>query len=549
MHQFFNAPESVVQEMLAAVTALGPVSLSAPGSGVRIVAQDAARSPKNRGRVAILSGGGAGHEPAHAGFVGEGMLSAAVSGDVFASPTTDAVLAAIRHVCGPPGCLLIVKNYTGDRLNFGLARERAIEEGLDVGLVVVADDLALGKTARARGVAGTVLVHKLGGHLAAEGRPLAEIEAACQKLADDLSTVGMALSSSLVPGRLTERRSAELGLGIHNEPGARRVEPTSAYDAMKLVLDPLLAHFDAAHGSETQAVVLLNDLGGCSPQEMLVLTHALLGQIGISRVALMVRPAALMTSIDMRGFSVTLAPSSDALLTALSSPTAAAAWPGVVVPRDPRRRTFEVDLEASLLAKGLTIADTHVSTVVRAMANGLIAAATDLDALDARAGDGDTGKTFATAARVVIEALDAGALSTGDPRALARDLGALTSRTMGGTSGALLAIFFSATASSLAKRAPLSESLAHGVAKMSAYGGARPGDRTMLDALVPALAALPNGLSAAAAAARAGADATATMVPRTGRAAYVPEVEAAGVIDAGAEAVARALEAGAAVGR
>ncbi len=541
MHQFFNSPESVVDEMLAAVTELSSVSLSVPSSGVRVVVRDDAHT--QREQVAILSGGGAGHEPAHAGFVGQGMLTGAISGDVFASPTTDAVLAAIRHVTGRAGCLLVVKNYTGDRLNFGLARERALEEGLEVGLVVVADDLALGKTTHARGVAGTVLVHKLAGHLSASGRPLREIELECQKLAADLVSVGMALSSSLVPGNPAERRSAELGLGIHNEPGARKVSPKSAHEAMQLVLEPLLSHFDRTHGPNAKMVVLLNDLGGCSPQEMHVLAHAMLSAIGVERVPLMVRPAALMTSIDMRGFSVTLAPATDGLLEALLAKTDAVAWPGVVRPRPPR--TFAIamgDLPAGARA---VVVDARVSSLVRAMAHGLLAAEAELDGLDARVGDGDTGKTFATGARSVLSALDASALSTGDPRALAHELGALLSRSMGGSSGALLAIFFSAAAAALSKGTAVSEALGHGLERMTTYGGAKLGDRTMLDALVPAIDALGGGLSAAARAAREGANATARMAARAGRSAYVPASALAGVVDPGAEAVARALEAAA----
>ena len=541
MHQFFNAPESVVDEMLTAVTELSSVSLSVPSSGARVVVRDDARV--RREHVAILSGGGAGHEPAHAGFVGEGMLTGAISGDVFASPTTDAVLAAIRHVSGPAGCLLVVKNYTGDRLNFGLARERALEEGIEVGLVVVADDLALGKTAHARGVAGTVLVHKLAGYLSANGRPLREIEHECQKLAGELVSVGMALSSSLVPGKPPERRSAELGLGIHNEPGARKVSPKNAHEAMQLVLEPLLSHFDRTHGPNAKMVVLLNDLGGCSPQEMLVLAHALLSGIGVERVALMVRPAALMTSLDMRGFSVTLAPATELLVEALSAQTEAVAWPGVVRPRPPR--TFAIAMGDLPTEARTIVANAHVSSLVRAMAHGLLAAEADLDALDALVGDGDTGKTFATAARSVLAALDAGALSTGEPRALAHELGALLSRSMGGSSGALLAIFFSAAASALAKKDSLTEAFGHGLERMTTYGGAKPGDRTMLDALVPAIDALGGGVSAAAKAAREGANATAHLAARAGRSAYVPAGTLVGVVDPGAEAVARALEAAA----
>src|SRR5262245_53981535 len=153
-------------------------------------------------RVAVISGGGSGHEPAHAGYVGTGMLSAAVAGDVFTSPAPDAVLAAIRAAAGPAGALLIVKNYTGDRLNFGLAAEMARGEGVPVEVVLVADDVALsqgGQHAGARGLAGTVLVHKIAGAAAEAGRPLAEVAALAQRAAADVRTMGVALTACTVP--------------------------------------------------------------------------------------------------------------------------------------------------------------------------------------------------------------------------------------------------------------------------------------------------------------------------------------------------------------
>jgi len=542
MKQFFNAPESVVDDMLATLTQLYPVSRSAPESGVRVVARDDIARAKTK--VVVLSGGGAGHEPAHAGFIGEGMLTAAISGDLFASPSADAVLAAIRHATGPAGCLLVVKNYTGDRLNFGLAVERAREEGLDARVLVVADDLGLGVGPRARGVAGTVLVHKLAGHLAAAGHDLASVEATCRAYAGTIVSMGLALESSLVPGRGGERRSAELGLGIHNEPGRSAVSPRDASHAMSLVLDPLVEHVDREHGPATKLVVLLNDLGGCSPQEMQVLTRALLERLRPERVALLVRPAALMTSIDMRGFSVTLAPADATLVEALSSPTSAPAWPGVLVPREVS--TFAAPLgpagAAGLVAPGP--ADAQVVAAVRRVATALVEAASDLDALDAAAGDGDTGTTFATFARAVLVALADGTLGTGSFPLLFRGLAQIASRVMGGSSGALLSILFTAAARSNEGEALApGAALLHGAARMTAYGGADVGDRTLLDALVPALLALPSGLSAAAKAARAGADHTATLTARAGRAAYVPEEKTRGKNDAGAEAVARVFEA------
>eukprot|EP00037_Helgoeca_nana_P030497 m.377545 g.377545 ORF g.377545 m.377545 type:complete len:239 (-) comp28206_c0_seq4:1591-2307(-) len=181
-------------------------------------------------QVTLISGGGSGHEPAHAGYIGAGMLSAAVLGGMFASPSVGAILAAIRTctVRGAPGCLLIVKNYTGDRLNFGLALEKARADGLDVEMVVVADDCALprdkGITGR-RGVAGTVFVHKVAGAAAETGLPLDSVHAEAMSAADSVGTLGVALTTCTLPGQpVSDRLSGskiEIGLGIHGESGIR----------------------------------------------------------------------------------------------------------------------------------------------------------------------------------------------------------------------------------------------------------------------------------------------------------------------------------------
>ncbi|MDB5683140.1 MAG: dak [Sphingomonas bacterium] len=186
-------------------------------------------SPPADDRVALISGGGPGHEPAHAGYVGAGMLTAAVLGEVFTSPSVDAVLAAIRAVTGAAGCLLIVKNYTGDRLNFGLAAQIARAEGLNVEMVLVDDDAATGGGSRvgARGLAGTVLVHKIAGAAATTGATLAEAQAVAERAISGLSTMGVALSPCILPGAAAAnftlpRDEVEFGLGIHGEQGVSR---------------------------------------------------------------------------------------------------------------------------------------------------------------------------------------------------------------------------------------------------------------------------------------------------------------------------------------
>ncbi|WP_288115159.1 dihydroxyacetone kinase subunit DhaK [Microbacterium sp. SCN 71-21] len=223
MKKFINRPEDVVEEMLQGFSVLYPGLRRLSGHQVMVRAD--AEKVRNH-QVALLSGGGSGHEPAHAGYVGAGMLSAAVAGEVFTSPSSDSVFAAIKAVAGEPGALLVVKNYTGDRLNFGLAAEMARAEGIPVEVVIVDDDVALkgtGQGTGARGLAGTVFIHKLLGAAAAEGRSMAEVAAIGRAAVSSLATMGVSFSAGTSPavgrpGFDLGEDEMELGLGIHGEP-------------------------------------------------------------------------------------------------------------------------------------------------------------------------------------------------------------------------------------------------------------------------------------------------------------------------------------------
>ncbi|KAI8542641.1 hypothetical protein RHMOL_Rhmol08G0153600 [Rhododendron molle] len=218
-------------------------------------------------KVAVISGGGSGHEPAHAGFVGEGMLTAAICGDVFTSPPVDSILAGIRAVTGLMGCLLIVKNYTGDRLNFGLAAEQAKSEGYKVEMVIVGDDCALPPPrgiAGRRGLAGTILVHKVAGAAAAAGLSLADVVAEAKLASEMVGTMGVALSVCTLPGQVTSDRlgpgKMELGLGIHGEPGAAMadLQPVDnvVSHVLKQILSPETGYVPITRGS--RVVLMIN---------------------------------------------------------------------------------------------------------------------------------------------------------------------------------------------------------------------------------------------------------------------------------------------------
>lgn len=535
MKQFINSKETLVTEAIDGLlrTAGGKLARLDGYPHIKVVV----RTDWDKSKVALVSGGGSGHEPSHAGFVGQGMLTAAVCGDVFASPSVDAVLAGILAVTGKAGCLLIVKNYTGDRLNFGLAAERARALGLQVSMVVVDDDVALPDLPQARGVAGTLFVHKIAGALADQGESLSPITKAAKGVIAQVVSIGMSLDTCTIPGSPKEQRidvgMAELGLGIHGEAGIEQVEFSGARDAMAMVVDRLAPTIGSG-----PHVALLNNLGGATPLEMAVLAEELVRSSIGEQITWMIGPAALMTSLDMQGFSVSLLPINNADQASLLAPVAPRAWPGCL----------PVSVEPVLpLPDGLApiqptpSANAETSAFLERCCTILINAEAELNALDAKSGDGDTGSTLATASRALIGSLDR--LPLADPTQLYRALGQELSQTMGGSSGVLLAIFFAAAGDASANGANIVGALSAGLDRVRQVGGASPGDRTMIDALHPALEALPDGLAAAATAARKGADDTARITKaKAGRATYISEEKLAGHNDPGAEAVAKLLE-------
>src|SRR5262245_19718965 len=348
--------------------------------------------------VAVISGGGSGHEPAHAGYVGHGMLSAAVAGDVFTSPSPDAVLAAIRATAGPRGAVLIVKNYTGDRLNFGLAAELARAEGVPVETVVVADDVALagsaGQAGR-RGLAGTVLVHKVAGAAAEAGASLAEVAAAARAAA---GAVRVALSPCTVPaagrpGFVLGEGEVELGLGIHGEPGVRRgpLEPADAL--VDRLLAAILADLGPAAGA--RVVLLVNNLGGTPTMELAVVAPRAVAVLeGRGLAGERVYLGTFLSALEMAGASLTVLPVDDGRLALLDAPTDAPAWPNAA--GRPRRRTASPEEATPPAAPSLPATPAEpqtglgkaVAAAVRAAADALIAAAPRLTELDRAVGDG-----------------------------------------------------------------------------------------------------------------------------------------------------------------
>ncbi|HET7646257.1 MAG TPA: dihydroxyacetone kinase subunit DhaK [Candidatus Limnocylindria bacterium] len=308
MKKLINAPEQVVDEALAGMAAAHGdlIKVIEPNVVVRV---DAPR----QGKVGVISGGGSGHEPMHGGFVGMGMLDAACPGAVFTSPVPDQMLAATKAVDGGAGVLHIVKNYTGDVMNFELAAEMAQAEGIEVTSVVIADDVAVQDslyTAGRRGVGGTVLAEKIVGAAAEEGQDLAACTALCQRVQDNVRSMGMALTSCTVPhaGKPTfdiGDDEMEIGIGIHGEPGRERRKLTSADEITEALMTPILDDLPFSSGDRVLAFV--NGMGG-TPLVELYVVYRKVAEMCQARGITIERNLVgnYITSLEMAGCSITL---------------------------------------------------------------------------------------------------------------------------------------------------------------------------------------------------------------------------------------------------
>jgi dihydroxyacetone kinase len=554
--KFINRAEDVVDEMLDGLALLHPGSARLRDHNVMVRAD---AEHVRQSQVAIISGGGSGHEPAHAGYVGVGMLSAAVAGAVFTSPSSDSIFAAIRAVAGAPGALLIVKNYTGDRLNFGLAAEMARAEGIPIEMLVVDDDVALrGVTlaAGARGLAGTIFVHKIVGAAAAEGRSLPELAALGNAAVKSLATMGVSFSAGTSPavGRPSfelAEDEMELGLGIHGEPGVHRTRLESADALSEILLTEILKHSDL--GAEKRVAVLVNNLGATTEMELAIVARHVVPFLESKGFRVeRLYAGTFLSSLDMAGISISVLGLNDARLALLDADTTAPAWPNA-----PKRRpkalyvTIEPGFEASVRGNlAQTSEANNTRAAIEAACEALIRSAGELTELDRLTGDGDLGTNMERAAKAVLAKVETYPLED-----IAKTLQALAEtlrRELGGSSGPLYGVLFLRCGRVLEKARSANlkqwaEGIEQGVSEISELGGAHPGDRTMLDALDPFAQALVSGaeqnvavisvLQSAARAAEAGAAATAGMKPRLGRSSYLGD-RVIGRSDPGAKAAA-----------
>ncbi|MET0414664.1 MAG: dihydroxyacetone kinase subunit DhaK [Actinoplanes sp.] len=331
MNQLINDPANVVADALRGMADAHP-DLRVDHENRIVYRADA----PVRGKVGLISGGGSGHEPLHAGFVGPGMLDAACAGEIFTSPVPDQILAATKAVDGGAGVLHIVKNYTGDVMNFEMAAElAAADTGVDVVAVVTDDDVAVQDslyTAGRRGVGVTVLLEKIAGAAADQGRPLAEVAEVARKVNAYGRSMGVALSSCTVPtaGKPTfdlPEGQMEVGIGIHGEPGRRRVPLAPASEIAEMLVQPILSDLDFTGGDGVIAFV--NGMGASPLIELYLMYHevaAILGKAGITVARSLVGP--YITSLDMAGCSVTLLKADDEILRLWDAPvrTPALRW-------------------------------------------------------------------------------------------------------------------------------------------------------------------------------------------------------------------------------
>lgn len=577
--KFLNAVENCVDENLLGVVAANNLLKLIPEH--RVVVRADYERVKADGKVTILSGGGSGHEPFAAGFVGKGMLTAAVAGSVFVSPPTTHILAALKllGVGNKAGTLMIVANYTGDRLNFGLAAEQAKAEGHHVEISIVHDDCALvsaDKSAGRRGLCGIVVTMKIAGAMAERGHSLQEIVATLKQVSENLGSIGLSLTPCSIPGfganfSLGEDE-VELGLGVHGEAGVERMKLKPAKDLVNTMFNHMTDPKSASCLQLTagdQVVLLINNLGGTSNLEMNIVTWEAISWLESRNVKVArVFCAPVMTSLEMAGITINVLKATDQMIAYIDDEVLAPGWPkSLQTTPDWSQHLNRSSSSSCLLPITETVTDSttkddlsavHLNednvalfkAAITVACHSIIKAKDLLNSLDSSCGDGDCGSTLSQGSQAILDALNKGQVQLKCPFKAMQQLSNVCQQSMGGCSGALYGIFFAAIGPSLKNHFSVRswcEAIHLGIRAITKYGGAERGDRTMLDALYKVTDALQlfeddwqSAIAAAADGAEEGAKATAGMKARAGRASYVSS-EQWSRCDPGAEAVAIAL--------
>lgn len=574
MKKIINKPETVVMEMC------NGIAMAHPEFEFIQKYKVIKKREINKDKVSLISGGGSGHEPAHAGFIGKGMLDAAVCGDVFASPSQIQVYQAIKETASDKGTLLIIKNYSGDMMNFKNAAYLAEEDGIQVDYVKVEDDIAVQDslyTVGRRGVAGTVLVHKIAGAAAEQGKSLQEVKEVAQKAAQNVRSIGFAFSSCTVPAKGTPTfeiggDEMEYGVGIHGEPGRKREKAITADELAERMVTSLLEDLKLEESPEEEIALLVNGFGGTPLQELYLLNNAVTRELSqkdmkINRTFV----GNYMTSIDMLGASVSIMKLDDELKELLSCKSDAPAFKvdGPVekvqyvnlaaMSEESEEVSFKVETEESYAAvQDSKITLNNMVYIVDKMGECIIKNEVPFCELDSHAGDGDFGmsvaKGFKQLKREWKEIIENHAQSIGS---FLDACSLVIMQYCGGASGPIWGSAFRAAAKSAEDKKELSikefaEMMQAAVSGIQSTGersfgrGAVVGDKTLIDALAPCADSwtesagsgddVKTAFTKAAKAAVDGAKATEDIVARMGRAGTVGE-RSLGYPDAGAFAL------------
>lgn len=571
MKKIINQPETVVIEMCNGIAAAHPE--------IELLRKYKVLKKKtiNQEKVTLISGGGSGHEPAHAGFVGKGMLDAAVCGDVFASPSQIQVYKAIEETAGNKGTLLIVKNYSGDIMNFKNAAHLAAEDGIAVDYIKVDDDVAVKDslyTVGHRGVAGTVLVHKIAGAAAEAGANLKEVKRIAGKAVQNVKSIGFAFSSCTVPAKGTPTFNLaddemEYGVGIHGEPGIQREKAATADELAERMADTLLKELKVEAGCTDELALLVNGFGATPLQELYLFNNSVLKvlserNLNVSRVFV----GNYMTSIDMEGASLSILKMDEELKKYLTAPSDAPAFKvsgteedihyEALVADDPQEEgnvSYEAETDASCaVIQNEKLSLDNMIYLVDKMSEVIIENEVPFCELDSHAGDGDFGMSVAKGFKQLKKEwkgiLAENITTIGQ---FLEECSLVIMEYCGGASGPIWGSAFRAAGKCAGSKAELTaeefaEMMQAAVKGIQDTGersfgrGAVVGDKTLIDALVPCAdtwsseagkMALSEIFAKAAKAAVDGAKATEKIVARMGRAGTVGE-RSIGYPDAGA---------------
>ncbi|XP_053971250.1 triokinase/FMN cyclase-like isoform X1 [Hylaeus volcanicus] len=522
-----------------------------------------------KNKVSIICGGGSGHEPFGAGFVGSGMLTASVAGSIYAAPPSQHISYCIERVTQhtQAGVLVVVPNYTGDCLNFGIAIEKARQAGLKVAEIIVNEDCSIPNkdvgVAGKRGLSGLLFVNKIAGALAERELPLEDIHKIAQNVLENMATYAVGLTTCAIPGQPPMFELAEdeieCGMGVHGEAGYEKMKLRTCNEVVSFMLKRICDSLPLVSGDSV--AVIVNNFGALSQLEQGIVIHDLTNQLRSMDVKLLrLYSGLLMTSLNSAGIHITALKlpecHKEIFIRCLDDPTSAPRWPGCAysIPLENKQIIPEDKVTRSIQQVGIQINTQLQNLLKQCLKNAcesIIEKETLINDLDRGCGDGDCGTTLKRLAYEILQGLDNYYLS--HPSSVFSELAHIAEEQMGGTSGALYCLFFTSIATELVSAQPtegwlhiVARALRSGLNCLIKYGKAKPGDRSMIDVINAVCETyekmLHNQLveicTAVKTAAWQACEATKHMEPKVGRASYVKQLQYLQNVDAGAHGVA-----------